>query len=316
MTGYQRKEIIGHNCRFLQNDDRGQEARLVLRRAVDEGGECTVDIRNYKKGGELFWNELYMSPIKDEKGNVTHFIGVQNDVTRRKELEQQLRMKQSQMEKQISDRTRSLQESEAFLSSIISTVRESLLVLDPDFTVVSANSHFLKTFKVSQEETNGKLLYELGNHQWDIQKLRELLTEILPTNNPVEDFEVEHDFPHIGKKLMLLNAYRVELEGQFKDQILLAIEDITDRREIERRKDDFLSIASHELKTPLTTIKGYVQALERTVPKESSDKFKTILNKTAMHVNKLNNLITELLDVSRIQTGNLELHKTDRKSVV
>ncbi|RZM04704.1 MAG: PAS domain-containing protein [Pedobacter sp.] len=233
MTGYQRKEIIGHNCRFLQNDDRGQEARLVLRRAVDEGGECTVDIRNYKKGGELFWNELYMSPIKDEKGNVTHFIGVQNDVTRRKELEQQLRMKQSQMEKQISDRTRSLQESEAFLSSIISTVRESLLVLDPDFTVVSANSHFLKTFKVSQEETNGKLLYELGNHQWDIQKLRELLTEILPTNNPVEDFEVEHDFPHIGKKLMLLNAYRVELEGQFKDQILLAIEDITDRREIE-----------------------------------------------------------------------------------
>jgi len=311
MTGYQRKEIIGHNCRFLQNDDRGQEARLILRRAVDEGRECTVDIRNYKKGGELFWNELYMSPIKDEKGTVTHFIGVQNDVTRRKELEQQLRMKQSQMEKQISDRTKSLQESEAFLSSIISTVRESLLVLDPDFTVVSANSHFLKTFKVSQEETNGKLLYELGNHQWDIQKLRELLTEILPTNNPVEDFEVEHDFPHIGKKLMLLNAYRVELEGQFKDQILLAIEDITDRREIERRKDDFLSIASHELKTPLTTIKGYVQALERTVPKESSDKFKTILNKTAMHVNKLNNLITELLDVSRIQTGNLELHKTE-----
>lgn len=309
MVGYTRKEIIGHNCRFLQRDDRQQEARTILRNAIKNGESCKVCIRNYNKNGGLFWNELFISPIKDQSGTVTHFVGVQNDVSDRKELEQKISIQQANLEKQIADRTKDLLESEAFLSSIISTVRESLLVLDPDFRVVSANSHFLKTFKVGLLETTGKLLYELGNHQWDIPKLKELLVEILPSSNPVEDFEVEHDFPYIGKKLMLLNAYRVELEGQFKDQILLAIEDITDRREIERRKDDFLSIASHELKTPLTTIKGYVQALERMVPEGSSEKFKSILHKTSAHVNKLNNLIAELLDVSRIQTGNIELHK-------
>jgi hypothetical protein len=81
------------------------------------------------------------------------------------------------------------------------------------------NDHFLNTFKVSRQETESKLLYDLGNGQWDIPSLREMLENILPTNNPVEAFEVEHDFPHIGKKIMVLNAHRIELEGQYKDQI-------------------------------------------------------------------------------------------------
>ncbi|KRT18199.1 PAS domain-containing sensor histidine kinase [Pedobacter ginsenosidimutans] len=309
MSGYSRNEIIGHNCRFLQADDRSQKEREILAKAVNEGLGCTVEIRNYKKNGDLFWNELYMSPVKDGDGKVTHFIGVQNDVTYRKKVEHDLRQQKANMEKMVEERTLALRDSEAFLTSIIETVREGLLVLDPNFTVLSANYHFLKTFKVTVEETVGKQLYALGNNQWDIPLLRNLLVKILPTNNPVVDFEVEHEFPHIGKKLMLLNAYRIELEGQFKDQILLAIEDITERKEIERRKDDFLSIASHELKTPLTTIKGYMQVIERSLPSEASEKFKSTIGKVSQYVERLNNLISELLDVSRIQTGNIELHE-------
>lgn len=308
ITGYSRTDIIGHNCRFLQQADRSQPARSQLAEAIANGKECRVEIRNYRKNGDLFWNELYMSPVKSAEGKITHFIGVQNDVTKRKKAELELLDQQNQMEQKILDRTRELRESESFLSSIIQTVREGLLVLDPDFRILSANDHFLRTFKVSSQETKGKLLYELGNGQWDIQRLREMLIKILPTSNPVVDFEVEHDFPHIGRKLMLLNAYRIELEGQYKDQILLAIEDITERREIERRKDDFLSIASHELKTPLTTIKGFVQMLEKIKPKNASEKFEQTLAKIAKYIDRLNNLIAELLDVSKIQSGNMELH--------
>ena len=310
ISGYDRNEIIGHNCRFLQKDDRDQKERKILRDAVASGKSCVVDIRNYKKDGTLFYNELYMSPIKDdETGEVNYFIGVQNDVTRRKKAELELRQQKEVMEQRVAERTQSLKESEDYLASIVQTVRESLIVLDPEFKVLSVNEHFLKTFKVTNEDTISKLLYRLGNGQWNIPALKELLESVLPTNNPVENFEVEHDFPHIGKKLMLLNAHRIELEGQYKDRILLAIEDITDRREIERRKDDFLSIASHELKTPLTTIKGLVQMMQRTIPVEVSEKFKIMLDKTSVYINRLNNLIAELLDVSRIQTGNIELHK-------
>lgn len=308
ITGYAHNEIIGHNCRFLQAQDRTQPERQIIKDAVKNGEECKLEIRNYKKNGTLFWNELTISPVKDKAGNVTHFIGVQNDITDRKKYETELREEKASVEKKIEERTRELNENEAFLSSIIQTVRESLLVLDADYRVLSANTHFLNSFKVTPEDTVGKILFELGNHQWDIEALKVLLTKILPTNNPVIDFEVEHDFPYIGKKIMLVNAYRVEFEGQYKDRILIAIEDITDKKEIDRRKDDFLSIASHELKTPLTTIKGFVQLLERMVPDNASEKFVSTLGKVSVYVDRLNNLISELLDTSKIQSGNIEIH--------
>jgi PAS domain S-box-containing protein len=308
ITGYEHNEIIGHNCRFLQSQDRSQPERSILKACIEEGKECRVEIRNYRKNGTLFWNELYVSPVQNDKGEVTHFIGVQNDITDRKRAENDLREEKLSVEKKIQTRTQELIDNQAFLSSIIHTVRESLLVLDANYVVISANTHFLNTFKVSQEDTVGTLLFELGNHQWDIEALKELLIKILPTNNPVIDFEVEHDFPHIGKKVMLLNAYRVEFEGQYKDRILIAIEDITDKTEIDRRKDDFLSIASHELKTPLTTIKGLVQLLQRMPPESASEKYLTTLDKVGTYVDRLNNLITELLDTSKIRSGNIEVH--------
>ncbi|CAD7797766.1 Signal-transduction histidine kinase senX3 [Chryseobacterium aquaeductus] len=309
ITGYKHDEIIGHNCRFLQLQDRSQSERQEIKKSIKEGTECRVQIRNYKKNGKLFWNELFVSPVKNERGEITHFIGVQNDITEAKKNEHELREEKASIERKIEDRTKQLKDNEIFLSSIIQTVRESLLVLDADYKVLSANSHFLNTFKVTSLDTVGTLLFELGNHQWDIAALKELLIKILPTNNPVIDFEVEHDFPYIGKKIMLLNAYRIEFEGQYKDRILIAIEDITEKREIDRRKDDFLSIASHELKTPLTTIKGLVQLLQRMPPEAATQKYTTTLDKVGSYVDRLNNLITELLDTSKIQSGNIELHK-------
>ncbi|WP_233602984.1 PAS domain-containing sensor histidine kinase [Pedobacter sp. KBW06] len=308
MCGYDHDEIIGHNCRFLQDKDRSQESRFKIAQAIKDGENCVVEIRNYTKDGRLFHNELYLSPVKDAAGNVTHFIGIQNDVSLRKKAEQTLQMNFKEIERQVIDRTRMLKESEEYLSSIVETIRESLLVMDKDYTVLSANNHFLNTFKVSINDTKGKLLYDLGNGQWNIPELRLMMEEILPTNNPVLDYEVEHEFPHIGRKLMLLNAHRVELEGQFKDRILLAIEDITERKAVEQRKDDFLSIASHELKTPLTTVVGYVQMMQRLMPENSSEKFRSVVEKTGTYVARLNQLLKELMDVSRIQSGNIELH--------
>lgn len=308
LSGYSREEIIGHNCRFLQNQDRKQDSRKTVREAISKGESCMVEFRNYNKSGELFYNELYLSAVKDDKGCVTNFIGIQNDITVRRKAEQALQLNYNETDRKVIERTRMLKENEEYLSSIVETIRESLLVMDKDYHILSANSHFLNTFKVSISETRGKMLYELGNGQWDIPELRRMMLEILPTNNPVLDYEVEHEFPHIGKKLMLLNAHRIELEGQFKDRILLAIEDITERKAIEQRKDDFLSIASHELKTPLTTVLGYVQMMQRLMPENVSDKFKSVVDKTGVYVDRLNQLLAELLDVSRIQTGNLELH--------
>ena len=116
-----------------------------------------------------------------------------------------------------------------YAEGIVDTVREPLVVLDAGLRVISANSSFYKTFNVSREETERRLIYELGNHQWDIPEFRELLEKILPKNTRFENFEVEHDFPEIGHKKMLLNARRILQSDEQTETILLAIEDISER---------------------------------------------------------------------------------------
>ncbi|MHB0960061.1 MAG: PAS domain-containing hybrid sensor histidine kinase/response regulator [Pirellulaceae bacterium] len=131
---------------------------------------------------------------------------------------------------------RAIAEARAFAESIVDTLREPLLVLNGDLRVQSASRPFYRNFQVTPEETEGCLIYDLGNGQWDIPKLRELLQTILPQNTVFNDFEVEHEFPSIGRKTMLLNARRVHGEGDHAGLILLAIEDITERKQAEDAK--------------------------------------------------------------------------------
>lgn len=116
---------------------------------------------------------------------------------------------------------------------IVETVREPLIVLDSDLRVLSANRSFYNSFKVTPEETIGNLIYDLGNRQWDIPWLRTLLEDILPENNKFDDYEVEHIFSGVGHKIMLLNARRIIHKEKGSQMILLAIEDITERKRIE-----------------------------------------------------------------------------------
>jgi PAS domain S-box-containing protein len=138
---------------------------------------------------------------------------------------------------------RAMAEARAYAESIVDTVREPLLILNGKLRVVSASRSFFQTFDVSPAETENRLIYELGNSQWDIPALRKLLTEILPHNTTFNDFDVEHSFPTIGHRVMRLNARRLLREGNQTELILLAIEDITVRRRLERENADRLAAA-------------------------------------------------------------------------
>jgi len=130
-------------------------------------------------------------------------------------------------------RKKSITKSEEYAESIINTVREPLITLDQDLRVVSVSRSFYDVFKATPEETVGQLIYDLGNKQWDIPKLRELLEKILPQQTTFENYEVEHDFATIGRRIMLLNARQIQGVLGKERIILLAIEDITERRKLE-----------------------------------------------------------------------------------
>lgn len=314
---------------------------------------------------------------------------------------------------------------------IIAIVREPFLVLDSSLHVVTANPAFYKGFKVLKKDTEGVLVYELGNQQWNIPKLRKLLEDILPKKKETKGFKVVHNFPSIGQKVMLLHARQIDsvqlillaiedvtevhkleesnikreerfraliensadavalinpkgkvlysspstksvmgytqnefqkLRNPFelappddrkfvtklfeellkkpgsnahaiyrikhKNNKLIWIEstmtnliedpnvgavvinyrDVTDRKDHERQKEEFIGIVSHELKTPVTSIKGYVQVLQSRFSKEGNTKTVEFLQKMDAQLNKLISLIGDLLDSTKLEGGRLQFH--------
>src|SRR5450759_1845086 len=151
------------------------------------------------------------------------------DITARREIEDGL----EKTRKELAATKISEDAAHEYSESIINTVREPLLSLDQDLRVVTASRSFYEVFKVNPKETVGQLIYDLGNKQWNISMLRELLETILPQKTTFDDYEVEHDFATIGRRIMLLNARQIERVLGKDKIILLAIEDITERKEIE-----------------------------------------------------------------------------------
>jgi len=356
--------------------------------------------------------------------------------------------------KELLSRNDQLNEARLYTEEIINTIHDPLLILDSNLRVKRATGGFYNKFKTSEKETEGALIYDLGDHQWNIPELHELLDNVLPKKRKLHDFEVTHVFPHIGRKIMCLNVRQLDnVNGE--PLVLLSIEDITDKRKVEEgfaeserllreskerlkaavdsaglgtwdydpqsreficdkrcreifdlpatgnvnltsfikmthtddrshmenrinetlshknsgefdieyrtipihgkikwlkakgrayfneqgiavrfigtilditvqklidettrellnKKDEFISIASHELKTPITSLKAALQIMERAALR--GDSIKTVdafIHKAIRQVNKLTELIRDLLDVTKIQSGKLVLRKTE-----
>ncbi|MFC1699995.1 PAS domain-containing protein [Candidatus Omnitrophota bacterium] len=137
-----------------------------------------------------------------------------------------------------------------YTKGIINTVRDPVIILYEDLSVALVNRSFYQVFKVKPGETEGQRIYDLGNHQWDIPKLQELLEDILPKTTSFDDFEVEHDFPDIGKRIMLLNACRIYLEANRTKLIILTIEDISERKKIEDLREKIKELEARLKKNP------------------------------------------------------------------
>jgi signal transduction histidine kinase/ActR/RegA family two-component response regulator len=182
----------------------------------------------------------------------------------------------------------------------------------------------------------GRLIFDLGNGQWDIPRLRELLEEILPHRNTLEDFPVEHAFEGLGLRTMLFNARRIPNQGgDESERILVSIEDITERRQIEealeadRHKNEFLAMLAHELRNPLAPIRNSLALLRRFADAQREDEgleneasqrprrraldrgpsIRSAVDVMERQVGQMVRLVDDLLDVSRISRGRMELRR-------
>ena len=162
----------------------------------------------------------------------------------------------------LEDLYRLLRTEHVQAQSIVDTVREPLLVLDRELRVVAASRSFYETFRVERDETVGRPLYELGNGQWDIPELRRLLEEVIPRSRAVEGYEVEHDFPDLGRRAMLLSARKLFHPDNTGTTLLLAVEDVTERRRTEHERELRFGELRHRVKNLLAVVQALARRTE------------------------------------------------------
>jgi len=241
------------------------------------------------------------SPLRNAEGEVTGVVLDFRDITEQRDAEQ------------------SLKKAVWYARDIISTLREPFLVLDGNLRVDTANRAFYRTFDVSPEDTEDSLLFELGNGQWDIPELRDLLEEVVDRNELIEDFEVDHTFPKLGRRIMLLNARPFPPDSRSPDSILLAIQDVTPQREsdlqdraeelaeIDRRKNQFLATLAHELRNPLAPLRSGLEVIR--LSSSGGEVVRRASEMMERQVGQMARLVDDLIDISRINRGDIELRR-------
>jgi PAS domain S-box-containing protein len=302
--------------RFIADADGRETFSHHLASVLQKEEMLRCEIRLKGKDGTVIYGHLKSVSLDNVRSKEGYILCSIVDVTVAKKLETEI------------------QDAREYAESIVETVREPLVVLDSHLKILTANHSFYDTFKVMPEETIGNFIYDIGNRQWDIQKLRVLFEEILPNDTAFNGYEVDHVFPGIGRKIILLNARQILRKNIGSHVILLAMEDITERKLVEaersrldqvlqdkntelesarfvaekanRSKSEFLSSMSHELRTPLGAILGFAQLMESGSPLPTPAQKRSIdqILKAGWY---LLELINEILDLALIESGKLSL---------
>ncbi len=298
MKGYRAEEITGKHfsCFYSEEDRNAGKPEGELKKAAAEGWFEDEGWR-IRKDGSRFWAAVVFTAIYNEIGDLRGFSKVTHDITERKQLETEI------------------QDAREYAENIVETVREPLVVLNSDLKILTANHSFYDTFKVTPEDTIGNFIYDLGNRQWDIPRLRVLFEEILPHDTVLNGYEVEHDFLDIGRKIILLNARQIFRKNIGSHIILLAMEDITERKLLETEIQDAREYAENIVETvcePLVVLNSDLRILTanhsfydtfKVTPKATIGNFIYDLGDRQWDIPKLRVLIEEILPHDTVING-------------
>ncbi|MGZ4095542.1 MAG: sensor histidine kinase [Bacteroidia bacterium] len=242
---------------------------------------------------------------------------------------------------ELLEKQEQLNRDRLFAEAIIQTLREPFVILDKDFRIKTAAAAFYTKFKLTEKETVGKLFYEISNGQWNDPFLKSMLEKILPKKSKLDDFELNIDFPLIGKCTMKLNARQIISDKTDEDLILLAIEDITEKKIAEERRksfaeeletkvkertialekinfelEQFSHAASHEFQEPLRKIVTFARLLQHFKDSDSKEKLNSYLSKIEMASLRMSSLIQDMLNFSNITTNKKLFEKTDLNQIL
>ncbi len=274
ITGYSADESIGRSCAFLQGKDRDQKEIVELRSAMARGADAHVTLRNYRKDGALFWNQLTLAPVCDDAGTVTHFVGAINDITARVRAEQAIARRGAQ------------------LDLILQMSPDGFVLFDDSDRLVYASPAFCHMTGLSSEELSAHMTPEVLEGS-----LRGLADPKVPWTPLWSEGLGPRHIVLIQPERRILMA-QIEHSAYTGDRLLF-VRDVTRESEVDRMKSEFLSTAAHELRTPMVSIFGFAELLLNR--NYSAERARTMLQTIHRQAGLIVNLINELLDLARIE---------------
>lgn len=304
ITGYSSEEVLGTNPRFLHNHGEDQDQVEKMTHAIKNGEKCRVHVRNYKKDGTLFWNEVSITPIKDFKGKITHWVGIQNDITERKTQEEQI----------------------SHLAQIFEDSLNEIYVSDAEtLRIVNVNKGALKKIGYTLEECLKLTPVDL-KPEFTEAKFRELIAPVIRDKSKKIDFETIHlrkdgsTYPvevhmqgsTIGDRDMLIaivldisdkRNYTQKLERTVEKRTEELKEALEAEKELNELKTKFLSMVSHEFKTPLSGILTSATLVGKYIHTDQQDKRDKHLKTIASGVHQLTNILNDFLSLERLEKG-------------
>ncbi len=319
--------------RVAANDDlKSGPLEIRIQQLEKELSQTREDMRLLTEDQEAS-NEELLSSNEEQLSNTEELRSLNEELEISKEELQSTVEELSASNQELGHRNDEINHSRKYSEAIISTIRESLIVLDKDMRVKSANSSYYKTFLKTERETEGRLFYELDNSQWDIPDLRKLFERSLQEKPFYESYKIKLRVHAIGERTMLLNARKILKEENNEQLILLAIEDITERSILEaklkmfseeleqkvlertqllkesnidlehsnKNLEQFAFIASHDLQEPLRKIKTFSNMLSVSLGDKLSKEASVLIEKIMASSDRMSTLINDVLRFSRIE---------------
>ncbi len=302
ITGYTEADVLGRNCRFLQGVDTDPVAIAEIRNAVKERRECAVELLNYRKDGTPFWNALTIGPVSDASGRVTHLVGVQTDVTQRKQFEEARR------------------DAERRFRVMADSMPQLAWMARPTGLIFWYNQRWYEYTGTAPEQMEGTG-WQVVHDPAELPRVMAKFKDAFATEEPWED-----TFPlrrHDGEMRWHLSRALPVRDDDGKVTLWFGTNtDVTEQRQVEeslreakeaaegasRSKSTFLANMSHELRTPLNAIIGYSEMLEEEAQEMGRDDFVADLGKVHSAGKHLLGLINDVLDLSKIEAGKMELY--------
>ncbi len=325
--------FTGHQMEIEEQKNKGDKNTTIakdrrIRKLEDELGAARTDMGTITQDQEAA-NEELQSANEEIVSSNEELQSLNEELETSKEEIEATNEELTTSNVELHARILQVEDLYNYYETILATIHEPMLILDKNIQIKSANKAFCKYFHVTEEECIGVSLYKLGNNQWNIPQLHNLLEVIVPKNIGFFDFQVEHTFPIIGHRTMLLNAHRIIKQSVNEELIVLTISDITEVKrlaiELELKKKNiikaqleiaegavvakqqFLSNMSHEIRTPMNSIIGFTNVILRT---DLNDTQKEYMNAIKVSGDALVVLVNDILDLAMVDAGKMTFERT------